>query len=117
MTEIIAAIIGIISTIIVSVFTYFMARRAGIGPYQDTIVAKLKDLVELQEKEIDTLKKDKDSLVTRVTDLERKVEELEDLTVRQALVIDRLNLAKTTQRTRTRGKPQQSQISSQEGGN
>jgi hypothetical protein len=52
MTEIIAAIAGILGTIIVSVFTYFMARRAGIGPYQDTLVSKLKDLVELQSGEI-----------------------------------------------------------------
>lgn len=112
MTEILAAIIGIISTIIVSIFTYFMARRAGIGPYQDTLVAKLKDLVELQDGEINTLKKDKDNLTTRVTELEKRVEELEDLTVRQALVIDRLNLVKPTRRRTPTAK-----ISSQEGDN
>lgn len=90
MTEIIAAVAGIIGTIIVSVFTYFMARRAGIGPYQDTLVGKLKTLVDVQEKEITALKEDKSLLEDRVSDLEKRVEELEQLTIAQALVIDRL---------------------------
>ena len=98
MTEIIAAIAGIVGTIIVSIFTYFMARRAGIGPYQDTLVSKLKDLVELQSNEIKDLKDDKNRLEIRVNELERKVEDLEDLTVRQALLINQLNVRKTRKR-------------------
>lgn len=94
MTEIIAAVAGIIGTVIVSAFTYFMARRAGIGPYQDTIVSKLKTLVELQEGEIKSLKLENSLLNDRVSELEKKVEELEELTVRQAIVIDKLSMVK-----------------------
>lgn len=111
MTEIIAAIAGIVGTIIVSGFTYFMARRAGIGPYQDTLVSKLKDLVDIQEDEISSLKTDIINLKTRVTDLESKKEDLEALTVRQALVIDRLNA------TRVRNKTTSQKILQQESDN
>lgn len=111
MTEIIAAIAGIIGTIIVSGFTYFMARRAGIGPYQDTLVSKLKDLVDIQEDEIASLKTDIVNLKTRVDELEKTKDDLEALTVRQALVIDRLNA------TRVKNKIAQPKISQQESDN
>lgn len=94
MTEIIAAIAGILGTIIVSGFTYFMARRAGIGPYQDTLVSKLKDLVALQTNEISGLKNENGLLTIRIESLEKKVEELEELTVEQAMLINRLSSAK-----------------------
>lgn len=110
MTEIIAAIAGIIGTIIVSVFTYFMARRAGIGPYQDTLVAKLKDLVELQKGEIASLKTDKDSLANRVSELEKRVDELEDLTVSQALLIDQLTKNRRRRATSAKSTPQEGDI-------
>ena len=101
MTEIIAAIAGILGTIIVSIFTYFMARRAGIGPYQDTLVSKLKDLVELQADEITTLTAKNDTLEKEVNDLKARVTELEKLTVDQAIIISRLN---TVTRKRTTSK-------------
>ena len=103
MTEIIAAIAGILGTIIVSIFTYFMARRAGIGPYQDTLVSKLKDLVELQADEITTLTAKNDTLEKEVNDLKARVTELEKLTVDQAIIISRLN---TVTRKRTTSKIQ-----------
>lgn len=109
MTEIIAAIAGILGTIIVSVFTYFMARRAGIGPYQDTLVSKLKDLVDLQSTEISTLKTENGVLKAEVENLKKRVDELEALTVDQAIIISRLN----TVRTRRQTKPS-SKISTQE---
>jgi hypothetical protein len=99
MTEIIAAIAGILGTIIVSVFTYFMARRAGIGPYQDTLVSKLKDLVELQSGEISTLKTQNGVLLSEVTDLKKRVDELEALTVEQALLISRLTIVRTRRKS------------------
>ena len=92
MTEIIAAIAGILGTIIVSVFTYFMARRAGIGPYQDTLVSKLKALVDLQTSEISTLKTENGVLKAEIADLKKRVDELESLTVDQAIIISRLNI-------------------------
>lgn len=94
MTEIIAAVAGIIGTIIVSIFTYFMARRAGIGPYQDTLVSKLKDLVDLQAGEIETQKETITNLQSQVKDLTKRVDELEDLTVQQALVINQLSTSR-----------------------
>lgn len=100
MTEIIAAIAGILGTIIVSIFTYFMARRAGIGPYQDTLVSKLKDLVDIQSDEINSLKTENGVLRTEVNSLKTRVDELEALTVEQAIVIQRLNVV-----TKTRRKP------------
>jgi 16S rRNA C967 or C1407 C5-methylase (RsmB/RsmF family) len=109
MTEISAAVAGIIGTIIVSVFTYFMARRAGIGPYQDTLVSKLKTLVDIQENEIKSLNDKNATLAIRVADLEKKVEELEQLTVRQAIVIDKLKPA------RQRKREEEQRVSSQEG--
>lgn len=90
MTELIAAIAGIIGTVIVSMFTYFMARRAGIGPYQDTLVSKLKDLVELQTQEIAGLKSENGLLKVRIEDLEKRVEELGELTINQAIIISKL---------------------------
>ena len=111
MTEIIAAVAGILGTIIVSIFTYFMARRAGIGPYQDTLVSKLKDLVDLQTNEIKELKDDKTLLEARVKELEEKVENLEDLTVKQALLINQLSARKITRQRRASGSQQ---IQSQE---
>ena len=95
MTELIAAIAGIIGTVIVSMFTYFMARRAGIGPYQDTLVSKLKDLVELQSSEITTLKAENGEFRKEVEELKVRVDELEALTVEQALIISRLNTVRT----------------------
>lgn len=111
MTELIAAIAGILGTIIVSIFTYFMARRAGIGPYQDTLVSKLKDLVDLQANEIKDLKEDKVLLEARVKDLEKKVDDLENLTVRQALKINELNETKTNKRRTSSSQQIQSQES------
>jgi hypothetical protein len=90
MTELIAAIAGIIGTVIISVFTYLMARRAGIGPYQDTLVSKLKDLVDLQTKEITGLKEQNTLLQERVEELEKRVEELGELTINQAIIISKL---------------------------
>ena len=101
MTEIIAAVAGIIGTIIVSVFTYLMARRAGIGPYQDTLVTKLKDLVDIQAQEIDGLKTENSNLKARVSELEQKVEDLRELTVNQASLIDSLTRTRTNRRRQT----------------
>lgn len=91
MTEIVAAIAGIIGTVIVSFFTYLMARRAGIGPYQDTLVSKLKDLVDLQAKEIEGLQKENSLLKERVDSLEARIDELKELTISQALIINELS--------------------------
>ena len=109
MGELIAAIAGVIGTIIVSLFTYFMARRAGIGPYQDTLVTKLKDLVDVQAQEIDAVKRENLALETRVVELEQKVKELEQLTINQASTIN--SLLQRSSRRRTVRKTQQ------EGGN
>lgn len=109
MTEIIAAIAGILGTIVVSIFTYFMARRAGIGPYQDTLVSKLKDLVEIQADEISNLTEKNDTLEKEVNNLKARVTELEKLTVDQAIIIGRLSAVKTRRRT-TSNKTQESDI-------
>src|SRR5688572_11629035 len=108
MTEIIAAIAGIIGTIVVSIFTYFMARRAGIGPYQDTLVSKLKDLVELQQNEISSLNVKNEQLDKQLTELKIRVDELEDLTVKQAVIINRLSAVKSKRSTKIQ--PQESDI-------
>lgn len=101
MTEIIAAVAGIVGTIIVSIFTYIMARRAGIGPYQDTLVTKLKDLLDIQAQEIAGLKTENSNLKARVSELESKVEDLRELTINQALLIDSLTKARNRRKRTT----------------
>lgn len=101
LSEIIAATIGVIGTILVSLISYVAAKRAGIGPFQDTLVSKLKDVVNIQGIEIDSLKTTKTSqdekiktLERKVTELEGTVEELKDLTVKQALLIEKLTVTR-----------------------
>lgn len=98
MGEAIAAVAGVIGTILVSIISYIMARRAGIGPFQDTLVSKLKDIVDIQQVEIESLKTKNISLDDRIDELEKALHiaegtilELKELTVKQALLIEKLS--------------------------
>lgn len=104
MNEVIAAIIGVISTIVVSLFSYIMARRAGIGPFQDTLVNTLKGVVDAQQKEIEIWKNKNQTLEIQVQEqriridtLENKVNELTEVTAAQAVLIHKLTARKTRQ--------------------
>ena len=96
--EIVAAIIGVAGTVVVTLLTYTMAKRAGIGPFQDTLVAKLKDLVDVQQQEIDRLKQEDLENKKRIAFLEKEVEDLKELTINQAKLINTLQKPTTRRR-------------------
>ena len=90
MQEIVSAALAAGTTVIVALLGVLGARRLGIGTQQDKLVATLKDLIEAQTQKISVL--EAASLVDkqRIASLERRVDELEQLTIRQAQVIDTL---------------------------
>ena len=97
MSEIIIALIGILSIIISSIASFVLAKKAGIGPFQDTLVSTLKNLTTAQGDEISSLKTQKVTQDERIKALEQTVEklqiridELEELTVSQAILIQQL---------------------------
>lgn len=92
-----AAIVAAIATVIVALIGLWGARKLGIGDSQEQLVATLKDLVEAQSKKIAVLETASNLDKGRIEQLEKRVDELEELTVRQAQVIDRLTRQKGVQ--------------------
>jgi hypothetical protein len=90
MPEIVAAALAAGATVIVALLGVLGARKLGIGTQQDKLVATLKDLVEAQEQKITVL--EAASLIDkqRIAALEKRLDELEQLTIRQAQIIDSL---------------------------
>jgi hypothetical protein len=89
-TEIIAAAFGALGVIIVSLIGLYGAKRLNIGPNQEKLVVTLKDLIDAQNLKITVLEKQRVEDAERIHTLEKRVEELQVLTVTQAIEINRL---------------------------
>jgi len=96
MPEIVAAALAAGATVIVALFGVLGARKLGIGTQQEKLVSTLKDLLEIQNQKIAVLETASVIDKQRIAVLEKRVDELEQLTIRQAQVIDSL-----TRRERT----------------
>jgi hypothetical protein len=94
---IIAAALGALGLIIVSLIGLYGARKIGIGQNQERLVNTLKDLIEAQNKKILALEQTRDEDRGRIEVLERRVAELSALTVSQALEIEHLRNPVRTQ--------------------
>ncbi len=90
MEQIVSSAIGALSVVVVAFVGLFAAKWAGIGTNQEKLVATLKELLEAQTQKIDQLEEEHKENQTRIQTLEAKVEELEALTITQALEIERL---------------------------
>jgi hypothetical protein len=95
MPEIVAAAFAAGATVIVALFGILGAKRLGIGTQQDKLVSTLKDLVEAQTQKILVLEEASQHDKNSIAALEVRVDELEQLTVRQAEVIDSLTRRET----------------------
>lgn len=95
MPETIAALVGVIGTIVVSVMAYASAKHFGIGPINDNLIGKLKDVVAAQRIEIDLLRDDNKELKEKVEELSKKVDELAEIIVNQAKQITTLQKRRT----------------------
>lgn len=91
MSEIFAALIGAIASLVVSYFGIYGARKAGIGTTQEKLVTSLKDLVSTQTgqlalqagkiKELEDLSLGNKEAIKL---LQQNITELKELTVKQA---------------------------------
>lgn len=90
MSEILAAAIGLISSVVVSIISIYGAKKLGIGPSQGQLVTTLKDLSSAQDMRIEQLEKDSGEKDTRIQFLEGRVKDLEGLVLSQAQTIARL---------------------------
>jgi hypothetical protein len=87
MNEVIAALVGLISSVVVSALSIYGAKKLGIGPSQGQLVTTLKDLSSAQDMRIEQLEdsvKEKDD---RIKALEAKVKELEQTVIAQAAAL------------------------------
>lgn len=89
-TGILAALIGTIGGIVITIAGLVGANKAGIGKTQEKLVASLKDLVDIQTKKIDTLETSIGDANIKIDKLQSRVKELETLTISQATEIDNL---------------------------
>lgn len=87
MSEVIAAIIGVLGTIIISLISVYFGLKYRIGPNQDKLVQTLKDIVAAQDRKLTELQKAVEDGAKQILLLTNEVEELRDLTVSQALQI------------------------------
>lgn len=86
---ILSAIIGALGLVVVSLIGLWGAKKLHIGESQDRLVATLKDLIEAQNQKIEEMEQERAEDRERITKLEKRVVELEDLTVSQALELKR----------------------------
>lgn len=105
--SLIAAFLGIMGGLVTTLAGLFFANKAGVGITQEKLVARLKDLVDIQEKKIGEQADQIKDLETRATNqdteiasLKVKIDDLSDLTVRQAQTIDKLSRAARNLRER-----------------
>lgn len=89
MNEVVAAIIGLISSALVSGLSIYGAKKLGIGVTQGQLVTTLKDISSAQNMRIEQLEKDIEEKDKRIAMLETKVAELEDTVLRQALAANK----------------------------
>lgn len=94
MSEIYVALISVIGTIIISLIGVFVAKKYNIGPNQEKLVQTLKDIVEAQDRKIAELQAAVKSNELLIRELTTQIEELRELTVHQALLIDELQTDK-----------------------
>lgn len=70
MTEVLAAIIGLCSSVMVTGITLLGAKRLGIGPNQNLLISTYKDIMDADRMRIEQLEK-------LVEEKDRRIEELE----------------------------------------
>jgi ferritin-like metal-binding protein YciE len=90
MGEVYVAFISVFGTIVVSLIGVFVAKKYNIGPNQDKLVQTLKDIVAAQDRKIAELQKLIEDNMIQIHELTAQVEELRELTVHQALLINDL---------------------------
>lgn len=90
MEIVLAAIVGAISTVILALIGVYGAKRAGLGTTQERLITDQKNIIDTQDINIKILKDQVAKQEARVQILEVKVQELTDLTIKQALLIKTL---------------------------
>jgi flagellar motility protein MotE (MotC chaperone) len=90
MPDVASAAVAAGATVIVAIIGVLGAKRLGIGVSQEKLVATLKDLLEAQTQKITLLEEASIVDKQRIASLEKRVDELEQLTIRQAQIIDSL---------------------------
>ncbi len=84
MSEIIAGVIGLLSSVVVSVISFYGARKLGIGAPQAALVATYKDLTTAQDSRIEQLESDNVLKDKEIESLKVRVAELEKVVLNQA---------------------------------
>jgi len=90
MEVIIAAIVGAMSTILLALIGVYGAKRAGLGTTQERLIADQKGIIDTQDRSLQLLKERVNAQDVKIYNLETKVQELTDLTVKQAILIRKL---------------------------
>lgn len=85
MNEVFAAIIGLISSLVVSVLSIYGAKKLGIGPSQGQLVTTLKDLSSAQDMRIEQLEKSNEEKDREIIMLKARVTELEQALIKKTL--------------------------------
>jgi uncharacterized protein HemX len=87
MAEILVALVGLLGTLIIALLGLYGARKYKIGENQDKLVATLKDIVSAQDRKIKEQDEKIQKLIKNQELLTARVEELEQLTIEQAVTI------------------------------
>ncbi len=89
MNEVWAALIGLISSAVVSILSIYGAKKLGIGASQGQLVTTLKDLSSAQDMRIDQLEARVLELEKEGAEKDKKIASLESTVLKQALALNK----------------------------
>lgn len=98
MSELIAALVGLISSVLVTGVSLYGARRLGLGQEQTLLITTYKDIQEADKIRIEQLEFDKKECAEEISskDLEIAALERENASLKQTIVTQAAQLAEHT---------------------